>query len=134
MEEIYLNTIMNSLIQSQVKKLLEPYVELSNTDFSISLRNSTFRNARLKRNCLMQFGFPVEILSGSVASLEVAVELSTKRVDIRARDIIIAVDAVASDNNELRAFLSQIKFQKLEKVPIFVRLRRTYLCIDAGCV
>jgi hypothetical protein len=105
---------MNNL----VKKLLEPYVELSSADFSISLRNSTFRNVRLKRNCLMQFGFPVEILSGTVASLEVSVELSTKRVDIRARDIIISVDAVPSDNAELRAFLWQLKFQKLEKVSL----------------
>jgi hypothetical protein len=102
---------------SIVKKLLEPYVELSSDELSISWlkRNMTFRNARLKRNCLMQFGFPVEISSGVIGSLDVNM-LSPKRVQIRARDIVIAVDAIAADNSELRAFLSDLKTLKLEKV------------------
>jgi hypothetical protein len=108
--------IMNNLVQ----KLLEPYVELNSADVSISLRKSTFRNVRLKRNCLMQFGFPVEILSGTIASLEASIELSTKRVDVRARDIIIVVESMSPDNSELRAFLSQLKMQKLEKVQVVV--------------
>jgi hypothetical protein len=131
---------MSSLIQTQVKKLLEPYVELSSADFSISLRNSTFRNVRFKRNCLMQFGFPLEILSGVIGSLEVSVELSSKRIDIRARDIIIAVDSVAAENAELRAFLSQLRSQKLEKVFSLLVLWLLLLLMmmddtfDAGCV
>ncbi len=109
----FLISTMTSFLQNQVKKLLEPYVEL---DFSISMRNWTFRNARLKRNCLMQFGFPVEISSGVIGSIDVNIEFSSKRVQITARDIVIAVDAIAAENAELRAFLLQLKSLKLEKV------------------
>jgi hypothetical protein len=109
----FLISTMTSFLQNKVKKLLEPYVEL---DFSIGLRNLTFRNARLKRNCLMQFGFPLEISSGVIGSIDVNIELSSKRVQITARDIVIVVDAIAADNAELRAFLLQLKSLKLEKV------------------
>jgi hypothetical protein len=107
---------MTSILQNQVKKLLEPYVELSSSDVSISLRNLTFRNVRLKRNCLMQFGFPIEITSGIISSLDVVIELSSKRVEIQARDIVVTVDAVEADNGELRDFLTKCKLQRLEKV------------------
>ena len=106
---------MSSILQNQVRKLLEPYVELG-SDFSISLRNSSIRNARLKRTCLMQLGFPAEILSGVVGSLHVAIELSSKRVEIQAQDIAIVIDTVAADNVELRQFLSQLKMQRLDQV------------------
>ena len=102
-------------LQSQVKKLLEPYVELG-SDFSFSLRNSSIRNARLKPNCLEQFGFPVEISSGVIGSLTVAIEFSSKRLEITAKDIAIVIDTVAADNAELRAFLSQLKMQRLDNV------------------
>ena len=103
-------------LQSQVKKLLEPYVELG-SDFSFSLRNSSIRNARLKPNCLEKFGFPVEITSGVIGSLTVAIEFSSKpRLEITAKDIAIVIDTVAADNAELRAFLSQLKMQRLDNV------------------
>ena len=110
-------------LQSQVKKLLEPYVELG-SDFSVSLSNSSIRNARLKPNCLEQFGFPAEISSGVIGSLNVAIEFSSKRLEIRAKDIAIVVDTVAADNAELRCFLSQLKMQRLDNViPSLFQLR-----------
>jgi hypothetical protein len=110
---------MTSILQNQVKKLLEPYVELSSSDVSISLRNLTFRNVRLKRNCLMQFGLPIEITNGIISSLDVVIELSSKRIEILARDIVVTVDAVEADNEELRDFLTKNKLQKLEKVFLY---------------
>ena len=64
----------------------------------------------------MQFGFPIEITSGIISSLDVVIELSSKRVEIQARDIVVTVDAVEADNGELRDFLTKCKLQKLEKV------------------
>jgi hypothetical protein len=122
---------MTSILQNQVKKLLEPYVELKSSDVSISLRktNLTFRNARLKRNCLMQFGFPIEITSGIIGSLDVVIELSSKRVEIQARDIVVIIDAVEADNEELRDFLTKNKMQKLEKVLLYKHQCSTMITI-----